>query len=353
MKWQARPPSRGMVAVGLGLAVVAVAWPLLPLPAYVHHVSVLALLWAALSTSWSLMGQFELVSLGHGAFMGLGAYVPALLLERLGLSPWLGWLAALAASAAVMVLVGYPCFRFRVIGDYFALVTLALSEVTSLAIIAARDVTGGSLGFTLAALRPSSLAGQLWFMEFESRTGYYVLAWLLLALNWWAWRRIQGSRLRLALTAVGEDEVAAASCGVSVVKSKLAISLLSALLATSAGTLYARYVGYINPATVSGVTLSLQVAFVAILGGMYAWYGPALGAAITVGLAETLRIHLGSRLAGLSEVVYGVVVILLIVFFPRGLAGWLGPAARRQGVAGAGQWATRMLAVRARRREAP
>jgi branched-chain amino acid transport system permease protein len=160
-------------------------------------------------------------------------------------------------------------------------------------------------------------------MEFESRAGYYVLAWALLGLHWWVWRRIQASPLRIALSAIGEDEVAAACCGVSVVKSKLTISTLSAALAAAAGTLYARYVGYINPATVAGVTLSLQVAFVAILGGMYAWYGAALGAVIAVGLSEALRVYLGSRLAGLSEVVYGLVVILLIVFSPRGLSGWL------------------------------
>ncbi len=94
------------------------------------------------------MGRFGLVSLGHGAFMGVGAYVPALLWNYYGVTPWLGIPAGMVLAVLLALVIGYPCFRLRIVGHYFALVTLALGQVVVLFIIAARDVTGGSLGMT-------------------------------------------------------------------------------------------------------------------------------------------------------------------------------------------------------------
>src|SRR2546423_12311767 len=115
---------------------------------YPIRLAILVLLWGYIYTSWSVMGRLGLVSFGHGAFMGIGAYTVVMLWNYYGVSPWLGGLAALALSAIVAVVIGYPCFRFRIVGHYFALVTLALSEVARLIITASRDVTGGSLGVT-------------------------------------------------------------------------------------------------------------------------------------------------------------------------------------------------------------
>src|SRR5262249_57520187 len=106
-------------------------------------------------SAWSLMGRFGLVSLGHGAFMGVGAYVPALLWNYFGVTPWLGIPLGVALSVLLALVIGWPCFRLRVVGHYFALVTLALSQVVMLSIVAARDFTGGSLRFTAQAGGPS------------------------------------------------------------------------------------------------------------------------------------------------------------------------------------------------------
>src|SRR4051812_21832469 len=115
---------------------------------YPLHLMILVLLWGYIYTSWSLMGRLGMVSFGHGAFMGIGAYSVVMLWNHFGLSPWIGALVAFAATAAVAVLIGYPCFRFKIVGHYFALVTLALSEVVRLIITALREQTGGSLGAT-------------------------------------------------------------------------------------------------------------------------------------------------------------------------------------------------------------
>src|ERR1043166_2104571 len=106
---------------------------------YPLHLAILVLLWGYIYTSWSLMGRLGLVSFGHGAFMGIGAYTVVMLWNHYGLTPWLAAApAARVCSAVVALVIGYPCFRFRIVGHYFALVTLALAEVARLMITAAR-----------------------------------------------------------------------------------------------------------------------------------------------------------------------------------------------------------------------
>src|SRR5436190_16647635 len=115
----------------VALALLAVA-PLFDIGNYPLHLLILVLLWGYIYTSWSLMGRLGMVSFGHGAFMGIGAYGVVMLWNHYGLSPWLGGIVALGAAAITAVVIGYPCFRFKIVGHYFALVTLALSEVARL-----------------------------------------------------------------------------------------------------------------------------------------------------------------------------------------------------------------------------
>ena len=126
-------------------AAVLIALPFV-VPTYFLHLLIQILIWAFIYTAWSLMGRFGFVSFGHGAFMGIGAYVPALLWNYYGVTPWIGIPIGVVVSALLAVVIGYPCFRLKVVGHYFALVTLALSQVVLLSLVAARDITGGSLG---------------------------------------------------------------------------------------------------------------------------------------------------------------------------------------------------------------
>src|SRR5438105_13718038 len=155
---------------------------------YPLHLAILVLLWGYIYTSWSLMGRLGMVSFGHGAFMGIGAYTVVMLWNHFGLSPWLGALAAFAFTALLAVVIGYPCFRFKIIGHYFALVTLALSEVVRLVITALRDQTGGSLGATPNSALTEGTTVAVGALQFSSK-----LAWLGIALGlWlfglWVWR---------------------------------------------------------------------------------------------------------------------------------------------------------------------
>lgn len=292
--------------------------PLMKVSPYVLHIATLIFIWAFIATAWSYMGRFGLVSLGHGAFIGIGAYTAGLMFNHLALSPWVGMLLGGVLAALLALLVGWACFRFGVMGDYFALLTLALGEIVSLLLVAFREQTGGSLGFTLKRVGTSWL-----YLQFEEKTYFYylTLAFLVGALLLWRW--IDRSKMQKALRAIGEDEVAAATLGVTTIRYKLRVTMLSAFVAALGGALYAQYLTYLNPHTLAGVGPSLDIAFKAILGGMFSLWGPTVGTAIIVLLEEYIRVNYGAKYIGLSQIAYGIALVSLIIFLPKGIYGTL------------------------------
>ncbi|HXI08283.1 MAG: branched-chain amino acid ABC transporter permease [Bradyrhizobium sp.] len=304
-------------AWAVGLAAL-IALPFLYRDPYHLHLLVLILIWSFAYTSWSIMGRFGLVSLGHGGFMGVGAYVTALLWNHLGVSPWIGIPVSMVAAGILALIVAYPCFRFRITGHYFVLVTLALSGIVLQVITATRDWTGGSLGYT--PNRAKSGQG-LWALQFDDKTTWYLIALGVWVVGLVVWRLIDRSMARYAMEAISEDEDAAAAAGVNVTAEKLKITLISALMTALAGAIYCQYQMFISPDTVSGIAVSLQMVFAVIVGGLYVSLGPTIGAIITILLAETLRIGFGTKAVGWDNLVYGVLLVLFIIFLPKGILG--------------------------------
>jgi branched-chain amino acid transport system permease protein len=298
---------------------VLIALPFVYREPYHLHILVLILIWSFAYTSWSMMGRFGLVSLGHGGFMGVGAYVTALLWNNFGLSPWLGIPVAMVAAGVLALIVGYPCFRFRITGHYFVLVTLALSGIVLQIITATRDYTGGSLGLT----PHRATANRLLALQFDDKTSWYLIALAVWLIGLLVWHLIDRSMSRYVLEAISEDEDAAAAAGVNVTAEKLKITLISALMTALAGALYTQYQMFISPDTVSGIAVSLQMVFAAIVGGLYVSLGPTVGAVITILLAEVLRIAFGTSAVGWDNLIYGIVLVLFIIFLPQGILGSL------------------------------
>ena len=176
---------RASAVLGL-LALVALAARARSLPLgvaqeYIWHVIIQIFIWSFVGNAWSLMGRFGLVSLGHGAFLGVGAYTTVLLWNFFGMTPWIG--AALArrcSPSRCALVVAYPCSRFQVVGHYFGLVTLAVGEVIRLLIVAERDWTGGSLGVTL---KTGGTASGLWTLQFADKRVFYYVGMAGLALR--------------------------------------------------------------------------------------------------------------------------------------------------------------------------
>jgi len=318
--------SKLLIAV---IAAILVSLPFLGLDSYPLHLVIVILIWSFAYTGWSIMGRFGLVSLGHGAFMAIGGYVTALLWNELGLTPWIGIPVAMLCAGGMAVLIGYPCFKFRIVGHYFALVTLALSEVVRQVIIATRDTTGGSLGYT------PERHGDGWSviaLQSDDRMVFYFAALAVWMAGIVIWRLVDRSMARYALEAISEEEDASAAVGVRVTREKLKITVLSAVMTAFAGAMYCQYQMFISPDTIGGVGISLQIVFAVVVGGIYNSLGPTVGAVITLLLAEVLRIWIGTsaycvtekiclNVAGVPLLVYGIMLILFIIFLPRGIVG--------------------------------
>jgi branched-chain amino acid transport system permease protein len=233
-------------------------------------------------------------------------------------TPWLGIPLSVVASVLLAVVVGYPCFRRKVVGHYFALVTLALSQVVLLSLIAARDVTGGSLGFT------QKTVGHSWYaLQFPEKSYFYVIAVLLWLVGLWVWHGIDRGIGREALEAISEDEDAAAAVGIDVMREKMRVTIISAGLTALGGAIYGQYVMYLNPETVSGISVSLQIVFAAILGGVYSLFGPSVGSLLTLALTEGLRVWFGTNFIGAANTIYGILLVLCVIFMPQGVVGTL------------------------------
>jgi branched-chain amino acid transport system permease protein len=317
----------GLLAVAALPLLVRFAFP--ASEKYYLHLLIQILLWAFIYTGWSLMGRFGLTSLGHGAFTGIGAYGAVLLWNFAGLTPWLGIPIAVVLAAVVGLIVGYPCFRLRITGHYFALLTLALTELVRLCIVGLRDYTGGSLG-TQPRRYGDGLS--LYAMQFEpDRLLAYYIAFALWLLGLYVWLRVDASMDRYALDAASQDEDAAASVGIDVTREKLKITALSAALCALGGAIYAQYQMYISPDTIAGLGLSLNIVFAVIAGGMWTLLGPTVGAVFTQMLAETLRVVLqgsttlkslfGNSALALDQMIYGLLLILFIIYMPKGILG--------------------------------
>ena len=298
---------------------------------YYLHLLIQILIWSFIYTGWSLMGRFGLTSLGHGAFTGIGAYVTVMLWNFAGLTPWLGIPISIVLAALVGVLIGYPCFRWRITGHYYALLTLALTEFVRLCIVGARDFTGGSLG-TQPARAGNGIS--LYALQFEpDRMLAYYICFALWLLGLYVWLRVDASMDRYALDAASQDEDAAASVGIDVTREKLKITALSASLCALGGAIFAQYQMYIAPDTIAGLGLSLNMVFAAIAGGIWVLLGPTVGAVFTQVLAEGLRVVIqgsatlksifGASALALDQLIYGLLLVLFIIYMPKGILGTL------------------------------
>lgn len=318
---------KDLVAIAL-FAVLVACVPLVTSSGVILNFTMMALYACLLAQAWNILGGFGgQFSFGHALFFGTGAYVQAIA-QLQGLNPWLALPLALAASAAVGVFVGALSFRYGLKGSYFALVTLAFAEVFRIVALSV-PFTGAGVGL-MVPLRASAAN-----MQFASRAGYVwlVLAMVVVALLVTAWLR--HSRFGAYLQAVRDNEDAARAVGVDPFRVKLAAIALSAALMGAGGAFYVQVFQYIDPGIAYGPGTSVEALVAAIVGGMGTLWGPVLGALALHLLGDVTR-NLFGQLPGINMVIYGVVLVLIMMFLPRGVAG-LGRALRWRRGAKAGR----------------
>ncbi|MEM4969619.1 MAG: branched-chain amino acid ABC transporter permease [Sulfolobales archaeon] len=302
-------PVRLMLAIASILMII----PWMPLNPYIHHVTILILLFAYLATAWNMLGGYAgQVSLGHAAFFGLGAYFTYFFLKWFNITPLVGMFMASAVSVAAAAAIGVVAFRFGLRGVYFVLATLAFAEILRELFIAFREITGGSLGVSYPVIGYSPL-----YFQFPERWPYYYFIlslWIITILTMYILRGFFTK-----LVAIRENEEVAASIGIDVPRYKLIALLLSSFFTSLGGAFYLQYYRYIDPNTVFGLELSIDIAVMAIFGGMYSIWGPSIGALILVPTSEILRITLGGGYYGAYLIIYGMLLILILKLMPRGI----------------------------------
>ena len=273
-------------------------------------------LWAGVGLAWNIAGGYAgLISFGHAAFFGIGAYTSTILLTTFELTPWIGmWLGAFVAGA-FGILLTLICARLR--GPFFILSTLAAAEVVRIGALNWATLTGGAEG--LAILPVTSTIN----MVFDSKTTYAALMLSYLVMVYALTKLIEGSRYGFYLFAVRDEEDAASAAGVNPLFERTRAMALSAFLTAVGGSLFAQYFLFLDPTHVISPELSFQFALLPALGGLGTAIGPVLGAFAITPLSEMLRSYLGGGAAGLHLAIYGAVLIVVMLYFPSGIAGAL------------------------------
>ena len=309
---------------------------------YALHMMILLFLSVSQGQSWNILGGYAgQHSVGHAAYFGVGAYTTMMLMHSRQIAPWFGVWAGMAAVVVVALVIGSICFRLR--GPYFVLASIAVAEIMRLSAINLTTLTNGAEGI-LATDLPAFTIGKTVVTDFGTKVPFYYiglfLVLLTLAITYW----VQHSKLGYFFQAIREDQDAAHSLGIPIALYKNIALVISAVLTSLAGSFYGIYVGFVDPPTVLGLDVSVQIMLICIIGGMGTLWGPVLGSLVLVPLSEGLRsnmiteglvkigmvnaeskvgLFLKENLSHAHVLLYGILVVLVILFMPDGLMGFV------------------------------
>jgi len=304
---------KGFAPILVVLALLATV-PLITSSNVVLNFMVMALLIALVGQGWNLLGGYGgQYSFGHASFFGTGAYVTGILQMRYGVNAWAGFIIGIAAGALVGAVIGALSFRSGLKGSYFALVTLAFAEVLRI-VASVAPITGAGVG-TLIKLDLRSEA-----FQFQSRAPFYWIVLGMVGVSLILTRMIEDSRFGAYLVAVRENEDAARALGVDATIVKLCAMTISAAITAAAGCFYAQYYLFIDAGIAYGPWISIEGLLAPIIGGIGTVFGPLLGALVVKTLGELTKLVTGGA-PGLDLVIYGSVLIVVVAFAPRGIAG--------------------------------
>jgi branched-chain amino acid transport system permease protein len=302
-----------------GILLAAIVFPLVFRSSFLVNFGFLALFYAFIGQSWNISGGFAgQLSFGHVVFVGAGAYASTILQIRYGFNPGLGLPASARAGAVVGWVIGFLSFRAGLKGSYFALITLAFAEVLRI-VATSVGITGGGLGMLIPA-RPSVAN-----FQFAERIGFYYVMLALTAGSIAVAVWLKHSRFGAQLAAIRENEDAARALGIDSFREKIKVLMLSGAIGGMGGCMFAQYFLYIDPTIVFGIDKSIEMLLVTIIGGAGTVYGPLIGALLLALVSDVTRAL--ANVQGLSLVLYGTLLVIIIAFLPNGL----GALFRRRG----------------------
>jgi len=340
------------VTVVLGLIVLAALFlfPQFVQSPYALHIMILLFLSVIMGEAWNVIGGYTgQYSVGHAAYFGAGAYTTMILLQYKQIHPWYGALAGIAVALVVSLIIGSICFRLR--GPYFVLASIAVAEIMRLCAMNLKDITNGAEGILITEI-PALKIGDTVITDFLTKVPFYyiglVIAILTILVTW----LMQNSKLGYYFQAIREDQDAAHSLGISLSRFKSTALAISAVFTSLAGSFYAIYIGFIDPPTVLALDISVQIVLICIIGGIGTIWGPVVGSLVLVPLSEALRsnliaegifklglaseesgvgIFLKEHLSHAHALIYGILVVVVILFMPDGVLGWAKKLAAKKG----------------------
>lgn len=301
-------------------AIVLLTFFLLPLVVTsptLMQIFILVILYAYFTSTWNFVGGFAgVLPLGHSAFVGIGAYTSTVLLQTYGLSPWLGMLVGGLLASIVGVIIGMPTLKLR--GAYFALATIAIGEGIRVLVENVKEVgpfkINGPSGLSIALSENSFTA-----FQFNTKAPYYYIILVMLLLVLLLTYYMMNSKIGYYLAAGGEEPEAAEALGIKVSRYKVIAMAISCFLTALGGTFYAQLMLYFYPKSILGLDMSYEIAFIALIGGRGTILGPVLGALLLRPVSELTRIYLGNSLPGLHLVIFGLILIVVMRYYPKGL----------------------------------
>jgi branched-chain amino acid transport system permease protein len=305
------------VISGIALLLIIAGLPLMTSDNYLLHVVIQMFFFGYLGLSWNIMcGYTGQLSFGHAAFFGLGTYTSTILLLRLGLSPWLGMFGGAFLAAILGLGIGAVSFKFGAKGVFFAFITMATAEIVKLVTLFWDSLTNGAEGLLIP------YKGQSIFMYsigMENKYIFYYIILAMLTVVTYIAHRIKKMRIGYYLEALRQNEDAAEMIGLNVYKYKLVAIGISAFLTAFAGTFYAQYYQHFEPEDIFGIAVSFNCIFPVIIGGGAYLFGPLIGSVVLTIFEEVSRAIMPEMMHGFHRILYGVIIIIVIIYLPNGL----------------------------------
>lgn len=309
---------------------------------YALHIMILFFLSIIMGESWNILGGYTgQYSVGHAAYFGVGAYTTMMLMQFKQIPPWFGMWAGMAVVVVVALIIGSICFRLR--GPYFVLASIAVAEIIRLTAMNLKDFTNGAEGILATEIPPLKIGATV-VTDFLTKVPFYYIGLMFALLTIVVTFLVQHSKFGYYFQAIREDQDAAHSLGINLTIYKNVALVISAVLTSLAGSFYAIYVGFIDPPTVMGLDTSVQIVLICIIGGIGTIFGPVIGSLILVPLSEALRSNLIAQaifktglvtedsgvgnflkenLAHAHALIYGILVVIVILFMPDGVLGYI------------------------------
>lgn len=336
-----RGASPVLAILGLALIIGLFIFPKLTENTYALHMMILIFISIIMGSSWNILGGYTgQYSVGHSAYFGVGAYTTMMMMQFRQIPPWYGMWAGMLAALVVALIIGTICFRLR--GPYFVLASIAVAEIFRVTALNLKEITNGAEGILSTEIPPLKIGGTV-ITDFLSKVPFYYAGLIgvlvIISVTW----LVQHSKLGYYFQAIREDQDAAHSLGINLSIYKNASLAISALFTSLAGSLYAVYVGFIDPTTVLSLELSVQIVLICIIGGIGSIFGPVIGALVLIPLSEALRsnviteqlINIGlvnpdsgvgtflkERLGQAHVLIYGILVVIVILYMPDGVLGF-------------------------------